>query len=279
MSAPFQVNSFWTGRPLGEIELVCVLSMLKQGHKVRIFSYGDLGPLPDGVERADAEAIIPARELLRHRKTGSPALGANLFRYRLMTQAMGLWLDLDMLLFKPIPVGSTPVFGWQDSALINNAVLYLPPKSQTLQSLLDYTATPYPVPPFYSPGKQRWLRLRHKLGWPRHVASMRWGVFGPRALTFFARQSGEAAMAAPRNVFYPLHSRRAHGPLMAGYDVDAQLKPDTIGLHLWNEALRRPSLDLKRDIPKGKLVIDPDSFLACYARREFGLTLKGDLSQ
>lgn len=276
LSTLFQVNSFWTGRPLGELERLCVLSMLKQGHKVRIFSYGDLGPLPDGVERADAEAIVPAAALLRHRKSGSPSLGSNVFRYRLMQQGLGLWLDLDMLLFRPIRMSAGPVFGWQDSSTINTAVLYLPPDSPTLAALLTFTDEPYPVPPFFRPYRQRLLRFRHAIGLPQHVTRMRWGVFGPKALTYFARQTGEAAQAAARDVYYPLHSRRAHGALMTGYDLAAHFTPETVGLHLWNEALRKKPRDLDRDIPEGKLIIDPDSFLATYAKREFGLTLRGD---
>ena len=275
MSELFQVNSFWTGRPLGEIELMCLLSMQKQGHKVRIFSYGPIGQLPDGVELADANEILIKEKFLHHAKTGSPSLGADIFRFRLMLSKAGIWLDSDLLLMRPMPAVETPVFGWQDSAWINNAVLYLPPESATLAKLMDFTAEPYPVPPFYHPNKQAFLRFRKAVGWPRHVTTMRWGVFGPRALTWFAKLSGEAEQAAAREVFYPVGSRSAHGPLIAGWDAEARFTEQTIGLHLWNEALRKPS-KLRPKNPKGKLIIEPDSFVARYAKRELGLTLKGD---
>ncbi|WP_417309720.1 hypothetical protein [Devosia sp.] len=275
MAELFQVNSFWTGRPLGELELMCLLSMQKQGHKVRIFSYGPIGPLPEGVELADANDIIPRRRFLFHASTGSPALGTDVFRFRLMQQQAGLWLDSDMLLLAPIAVTSGPVFGWQNRSLINCAVLHLPADSKSLSDLLAFTAEPYPIPPFYRPKKQALLRFRKAIGLPRHVTTMGWGVFGPRALTWFAQQSGEAEQARAQEVFYPVGSRTAHGPLMAGWDTESYLTDETIGLHLWNEALRKRS-DLRPKNPKGTLLIEPESFVARYARRELGLTLKGD---
>ncbi|MBK8084180.1 MAG: galactosyltransferase Lgt5 [Devosia sp.] len=271
----FTINCLWVGLALRPLERVCALSMLRQGHRVRIFSYGKLENVPEGIEMADARDVLPEASLLRHRKSGSPALGSNVFRYRLMEQARGLWLDLDVLLLKPIPETDDPVFGWQDPTLINGAVLHIPKESPLLAALLDFVAEAYPVPPFYSSGKQHWLRLRKAIGLGRRVEAMRWGTFGPRALTHFAAHTNSARFARPVSVFYPIHPRESHGPFQASFDTAARLTDETIALHLWNEKLRRPSR-LRRDNPVGRLIVEPGSFVHQFAKAELGMRLTGD---
>lgn len=274
-SVLFALNCLWVGETLRPLEQVSLLSMVRQGHRVRLFTYGKVKNVPDGIEVEDANAVLPWEQMLFHRATNSPALGANVFRYHMMRAGLGLWLDLDVLLLKPIVRTSEPLFGFQDSRLINNAVLFLPPDSPVLDDLIDFTGRRYPVPPFYSPRKKIRLTLRKCVGRPVHVSDLKWGVFGPHALTHFVRKHALADKAAQREVYYPVHPADAHSLFLADGGVEDMLGDETVAIHMWNELLRQPS-PRRPDNPPGSLLVDKGSFVETFARKELGFTLQGE---
>ena len=131
----FRVATFWMGRRLSVIEIASLLSFQRAGHRVVVFGYVRPDGIPEGIEWCNAEEILPRTEFL-FAPNGSPALGTDLFRYRLQVHGHGLWLDADILLLKPLEKLTTPVYGWQDELRMNAAVLYLPPDSAVLQDLI-----------------------------------------------------------------------------------------------------------------------------------------------
>jgi Glycosyltransferase sugar-binding region containing DXD motif len=275
MSELFTVNCLWVGEKLRAAEQICLLSMLRQRHKVRLFTYERLDDVPAGIEVVDANEIIPREKFLRHAKTNSPALGANIFRYKLLKQDLGIWLDTDVILLKPLNRRASHVFGFEDHILINNAVLYIPAHSKLLDDLLDYVCSVHPVPPFYPFRKRMQLRLRKLEGAPIGVEEMEWGVFGPDALTHFVKKNDLVSLASAPEVFYPVRPEQAHSLFSERHDVSHLIEPTTLAVHLWNELLRRPSA-IRPDNPKGKLIVDKGSFVAEFARKELGFRLESE---
>jgi hypothetical protein len=271
----FQVNCFWQGSNLRPLEQVALLSMLRQGHAVRLFAYGQVANVPDGVEMADANEVLPWKEMIFYRHTGSAALGSNRFRYRLMHMGLGLWLDADMLLLKPIAKRDVCLFGRQDESLINGAALFLPMGAPLLDDLIAFTSDDHAIPPFLPVKDRVRLTLRKWLGRPKHVARMTWGVFGPMALTYFIEKHGLVDRAESREAFYPIAYTDAHSLFMANGDIASQLTSETLAIHMWNDALRRPS-HLRPTNPMGQLVVEKGSFVERYAREELGFTLQSD---
>ena len=113
------------------------------------------------------------------------------------------------------------------------------------------------------------LRERQRIGSPVHVQDMKWGVFGPQALTFFAKETGADKCALPKHVFYSIYFDEAHGPFMVSWDVASRLSDKTLGLHLWNQAIRRPS-HLRPNNPMGRLIVEQGSFVEQFASSELG---------
>ena len=72
-------NSLWIGPRLGAVERACLISVLRQGHPLRLWCYSVPESVPPGIELADAETVLPAASIIRHRD-GSPSLFANRFR-------------------------------------------------------------------------------------------------------------------------------------------------------------------------------------------------------
>lgn len=265
----FPINCLWFGGPLGVVEQLSLMSMLRQGHAVRLFSYDRALSVPSGVEVVDAREVMPEDRMFIHHRRKSPAIGADLFRCHLMERDLGLWSDLDVVLLHPLEQTPHHFFGWQDAHSIASGVLYLVSGSPLLRSMLTFLSEPFPVPPFFDPLTRWTLWVRRALGVPKHVREMRWGVTGPRALTYFAQLHGDATLALPPTVLYPVPLSEAHGPLTANWDINRYLTPETRALHLWNTALRHPSA-IRPVVPPGAPKIERGSFLGEFARRELG---------
>lgn len=269
MKPLFVINCLWIGNKLGSIEQVCLLSMLRHGHRVRLYGYEKIHNIPSGIEFVNGNEVLPYNEILRYTNGHIHAIGADLFRYKLQELGLGIWLDLDVLLLKPLTQSQHDIFGKEEKNKCNNAVLFLAKESQILHSLIKLVSTPYPIPPFFSPTKRTLLKIQKKLGLPKHVSAMRWGTFGPKALTHFSKTHNLFDRAQETDVFYPVHYRDAHGPLTANWDTEQFITTNTKTLHLWNEMLKKPSY-IRPDLKSGSIVVEKTSFLENYAKHELG---------
>ena len=257
------LNCFWHGAPLDDLQQISLLSMLRLNYKVRLFCYGPVANVPSGIEIADAREIMPRQELLVHRAAGSPALGANRFRYLIMKMGLGIWLDTDVVLIKPLPEAADYIFGWQDQDLICNAVLYLPRNSSIIDQLCDFVSQDCPIPPFYDEGTRFDLEQKSKSGHPVNARDLPWGVYGPLALTYFVRKNGLLHFSRPREVFYPIHFTAAHVLLSSKHQAEDFVTPRTVAVHLWNNILRNSPENLN-----GQLIVEKGSFLEKFAREQ-----------
>ena len=212
-------------------------SVLRHGHPLALYCYAVPEGVPEGVELRDAAAIVPENRVIRH-KSGSVALFSNLFRYELIRRGAGIWLDTDIYLVAPLPRAEPYLFGRQDAALLNTAVLGMPADSPLLPPLLaifEETEVPFWLP--YRARLRARLRLRMK--GRSGLARMPWGSAGPRAFTALVRRAGLERFALPSRIFYPAHDHDAawiRDPKRSLADVVA---PDTAAVHLWHQLIRR----------------------------------------
>jgi len=137
MSSPPTINSLWVGDRLNFIERLCVRSALATGHGFRLFSYepDKLKGVPEGVELRDAADIMPREKLITYADTGAVALGANFWRYHLLSKGFSPWCDMDLLFVGAFP-NDPYVFGWEHAGWINNAVMAAPADSPFVNDLL-----------------------------------------------------------------------------------------------------------------------------------------------
>lgn len=93
------VASLWIGNTLGAIEIASIRSFLGQGDDFILYTYGPVQNIPEGTQTRDARKIFPTETIIRHKKNGSPAIHADLFRYKLLAQTSYIWVDLDLVNF------------------------------------------------------------------------------------------------------------------------------------------------------------------------------------
>lgn len=129
-------QSLWVGPSLRWIERMSMQSFLLNGWRYKLYVYDEPAGVPDGVELADAAAILPRSAVFRegagsgaHR--GSLGAFSDLFRYALLERRGGFWTDTDVIsldLFDP--EGARFVASeWTDAGLIgpNGAQMAAPP--------------------------------------------------------------------------------------------------------------------------------------------------------
>jgi hypothetical protein len=229
--------TFWRGS-LNPIAYACLASFPRVRAKLRVYTYDDALALPPGVERADAREICPDLSLIeRYRVGGKPSIAmfADMFRYKLIRDTGLCWVDSDLIcLRRPDFSNQTIVYGRQaearGKALINNAVLKLPPDHPLLTELIAHAEAAVD-------------------------ADQSWGAIGPFLLTDLAEKHGVDHLARGEEDFYPIDADRFWRPLLpAYYDAVAKVTKRATFLHLWSAMFDRAGYDLWSSPPMGSFL-------------------------
>jgi hypothetical protein len=231
------VNMRWVDGRLGPVERACMRSVLRHGHRLVLWHYFPLERVPEGAELQDGDAVVSRERLIRHKATGSWSLFSNLFRYELLRQGLGLWLDCDCYLLKAVTWDGGLLAGFDANGQVASGVLGLAADSPLLDRLIGYFDA-RDVPP--------WLPLRYRLrfGIQRllhgkfRIEEMPWGNLGPRAVTAMIAQFGLMDQIKPVETFYPWSWQEADLVFEPEEQVTARIAPSTVALHLYNEMIR-----------------------------------------
>lgn len=238
------IHALWIGDRLGKISSSCLRSFVLRGHKVLLHTYGEILDLPEGVQCVDANAIIPKNKIFKHNRTGSYALFSDVFRYELLKQVSGVYVDCDVYCLKPVIIPpSNYLLGFESNNKINGAVLALPHESQLLTSLLNAAYNPFFVPPWYKKSRQRRLKLKKTFGIGQNIADMPWGVIGPDAITYFVKELNLLNQVQPIDIFYPVHYDCINLLTDPQLNIEDVTSSRTSCVHLYNEILRAIDID------------------------------------
>jgi hypothetical protein len=233
------IVTFWHG-PMDALRQTCLRSQLAAGHKVTVYSFDTIPGLPAGIANADAEAILPHAFSERLRpplpdgswRDWTTLQFSDFFRMKLMAKGLGLWLDADVLLLKPVEIDpAKPYFAWERPRQLGNSVIYLPAEHGIVAAFEELMEQEELTP--------NWLSLRHRItfamrrlrGGSNRLSDIRVAIFGPAALTALARRTGELRYALPKQSFYAVHAE----PKLF-FDPSSHLglvtNPEIIGLHI-----------------------------------------------
>ena len=209
-----EIVTFWHG-PMDALRQTCLRSQLAAGHKVTVYSFDTIPGLPAGVANADAEAILPhafSERLRPPQPDGSwrdwtILQFSDFFRMKLMAKGLGLWLDADVLLLRPVEIDpAKPYFAWERPRQLGNSVIYLPAEHGIVAAFEELMEQEELTP--------NWLSVRHRVtfmmrrlrGGSNRLSDIRVAIYGPAALTALARRTGELHNALPKQSFYAVHA-------------------------------------------------------------------------
>lgn len=248
-----QIASLWIGGSLSWLEQLCLKSFADAGHEVTLYSYAPIANLPAGVRAGDAEEIFPSEPMLRHVRTGSPAIHADMWRLRLLQKTNKIWVDADMYCRQPFNFSTPFVFGWEKPGLVCNAVLGLPQDSETLGQLLSFFEDEYAIAPWLKPWQQQELERAKDAGNPVHMTAQDWGFTGPASVTYFLEKTGEIKHARPQAAFYPISFKDRNHMILTRKkdDVLEAFTDETCGVHFWARRMKPRLEEKENNRPRG----------------------------
>ena len=211
-----------------------------------LYSYEEIPNVPSGVHTADAAEIYQAEPMLRHARTGSPAIHADMWRLNLLKKTNKIWVDADMYCYKPFDYKTPYVYGWEKPGLVCNAVLGLPPESKTLNALLNFFEDEYAIAPWLKDWQIKELEEERDAGKPVHITEQNWGFTGPASVTHFLIETGEIEHAEPEPAFYPVSFKERNHMIMSRFDVEERFTDATRGVHFWARRMK-PRLEEKEN--------------------------------
>ncbi|HXC01519.1 MAG TPA: glycosyltransferase [Opitutaceae bacterium] len=142
------VHGLWIGPTLSKMELLTIKSFLRHGHEFHLWVYDKIQtPLPKEVVLQDANKIIPRSRIFRKADTdtetgvgkGSCSPFSDLFRYKLLYQKGGYWVDMDVTCLRPFNFKEPYVFRPHRVGVVGN-IMKCPPRSRLMKILYQKVA-------------------------------------------------------------------------------------------------------------------------------------------
>ena len=106
------INGLWispNGKPLSNLERLCIHSFCANGHDFRLWTYGNLQGVPENtapgkVEVRDGNEIVPEDGIFSVH--GSLSTFSDYFRWELMRKHGGWWADVDVVCLQPLNIAA-----------------------------------------------------------------------------------------------------------------------------------------------------------------------------
>ena len=226
------IQGLWIGGDLSKVEQLSIKSFIDYGHEYHLYTYGDVGNIPNGTVVKDANEILPKDDIFTY-KNGSYSAFSNLFRFTMLYKKGGYWADTDLICVKKITIEKPYVFVSEpnndysiniptscliklpkNSDVAGAAVLIqLEHKKLILSGNLSWGSGPKTIKKIIEDfGLQKYV-----LDW-RGVCSCNWRDF--------------------KSILYSDYS--GHKDIIGTFN---NLPDNMYGIHLWNEIWRRNGLD------------------------------------
>jgi len=209
-----RMQSLWIGDRLSTMERLSIGSFLHHGHAFDLYVYDKVENVPNGTTVRDANAILPRSQIFTYQENGSFAGFANHFRYKLLVERGGWWVDLDTVCLRAFEFTDECVIASEpshDTEVPTNAILKAAPGSPLLEFALRVCESKDPT-------------------------LLEWGETGPRLIADAVARLGLERCVASAITFCPISYRDWELALLPGGEMSLD---SSWSVHLWNEMWRR----------------------------------------
>lgn len=242
MDAVNKVQMLWVGGDLSPFERLSISSWLHHGFGVDLYTYGEVGHVPDGCNLRDASEILPEDQIFAHseqtgKSKGSFAGFADVFRWELLRKRGGFWADCDIVclnsfqLPKGLAVASETArtFGADHMAVTN-----------------CFYGGPAGHPMFEAACKSLHGYNPESLGW---------GEVGTQLIGQMVDDHNLEKFVLPPNTFNPISPYRMIS-MMRSKDMEAfnAATANSWGLHMYNEVWRSHKISKYGPFPRDSVI-------------------------
>jgi hypothetical protein len=215
------VQGLWFYEALPVMQQMSIASFLRRGHEYHLYTYGTLAGAPRGTVLRDAAEILPETEVKRDREGLGFAAFADKFRYKLLLERGGWWVDTDVICLRTFDDPASYVFASEhtlagDAAVPNNAILKSPAGSAILTSAYEACSAV-------------------------NVGAVGWAELGPKLMAQLIPAFGLCNSIAEPERFCPVPWFRFQLPTEP--ESHLGLNPETLAVHLWHSRWRRRGVD------------------------------------
>lgn len=137
------VHMLWIGPQIGIMEQLTLASFVHFGYDVHLWLYSETSTsnVPDTVKVMDANAVISSEEVFHYKKgsqfgtgKGSVAGFSDIFRYKLLYDYGGWWVDMDVTCLKAFDVETPYFFRGHHNLLLVGNIMKAPKGSRLMWS-------------------------------------------------------------------------------------------------------------------------------------------------
>ncbi len=201
----------------------CISSFIDMGHEFHLYVYENF--MIPGIKLMDANEILPKSSIFRYQNgfgKGSVSAFSNLFRYKLLFEKGGWWVDTDVFCLKKFDFTTEYVFASERTKSGEetpaSCVIYVPNKSEIMKYCIDEVSK-------------------------KDLAKIKWREIGPSLLTRAIKRYELDSYLKPYYLFCPVD----------WWDVPVDMdkinkKHSPFAIHYWNQMFqdskKRSSLKL-----------------------------------
>jgi hypothetical protein len=215
------VQSLWIGPRLSFMERLCIQSFLGHGHEFQLYVYDQIDGVPARTKLRDGNEIVPSSRIFYYRKHNSCAGFSNMFRYKLLLERGGWWVDMDTVCLSAFGFSEPYVFSSEIAAAgpnkeagscANTGAIRAPAGSELMRYCWDYCDR-------------------------ADNSALMWGETGPKLFGHAIKNYALNEYIQPPHVFCPVPFDQWNRVLAPGLEWD--FCSETRAIHLWNEMWRR----------------------------------------
>lgn len=224
-----KVNTLWIGSRLSDLEILTLTSHLNVGHEVTLWTYEmDIQNVPVGVLVKDAREIMEGRYVFAYEVgegKGSYSACSNLFRYKLLLEQGGWWIDADVVALRRFEFEEEYVFA-----------------SERLKKG-SFCATPCAMK--VSPGSAL-MQQCWEISSAVDRTTLEWGTIGPKLLTNAIFDHDLEGFVVDPDVFCPVDWFDSEVDPFIHNEPDLK---NSFAVHLWQDMWRRKGIDKNSSSP------------------------------
>jgi hypothetical protein len=217
------VQSLWIGAALPEVQRLSISSFLAHGHPYHLYAYGEIDSMPQGATLCDASAVLPRDSIFCYQEgfgKGSYSAFSNLFRYKLLFERGGWWVDTDVVCLKEFTFDDPFVFSTEHDSDFTiqcaTCVFKSPARSPFLEYCIDVVAS-------------------------KDTKTLQWGEIGPRLLDEAVRRFELGGHRLPVDAFNPINYFEFGTIIESGFDMSRLANSHAV--HLWNQMWKHQNTD------------------------------------
>ncbi|PSL48295.1 alpha 1,4-glycosyltransferase [Chitinophaga niastensis] len=212
------IQSLWIGESLSTMEHLCIQSFLQNEHDFHLYAYQDIKNVPKNTTVLDANSIIHANKIFIDSKGGIASF-SDWFRYKLLYEKGGWWVDMDSVCLRHFDMKEEYCFstehGHENDKIVNIGFIKSPAKAAILADCLTHIDN-----------------LDHNC--------IKWGELGPSLFNKIIKSYDTESYIMAPETFCPINWTDVYKLISK---QNYSLTEKNFALHLWNEIWRIGYLD------------------------------------